>query len=222
MAAPTLISYVETASWFTNDGTGSKTSPAITWQTNDVIVVLAAAEGPDTLGLPTATGLTFVSQKSNTTVGTCGTQIAAAVAAGNGSTTVNVTTNDISHHYGFGVWVWRGSAGIGNSAEQHTTTKSVPMTPTAADCGVCWGTFDFSASTVTTIIPAPTTERQRVDGGADYAIYVSDLGDQVSAGAVEYGLNVAPAGPVSIVVLEIKAGTATVRSYGNLLLMGVG
>lgn len=201
-SGPTLVSYTETA-W---DTTGSsKNSASISWLAGDVVVILALAEDIDTLGVGTATGLTFTSQASNmATPSRCSTQLTATVAGGSGSSVVNVTSASSSLKWGFGVWVFRNSTGIGNSAEQHTTTATVPLTPTAAHGAIVYAVADFSADPLKTITPTPTNTRQRVVVVGNYTIYVADLTDQTSAGATSYGLTVAPTGPVSIIALEIK------------------
>jgi hypothetical protein len=203
MAAPTLISYTETA-W---NATGtSKSSASISWQTGDVICVIAGSEANDNLSVPTATGLTFASQKNNVAASTCGTRVSAVVAGSNGSDAVTVTNPSSVSDWGFGVWVWRGSGGIGNSSEQHTATLTVSLTPTAADSAIVWGAFDFAAAALQTITPTPSNTRQRVVDSGSYTLYVADLLDQVSGGAVSYGISGAGSGPFSIVVLEIKTG----------------
>lgn len=220
MLAPTLISYTETASWQTA-GTPNKTTASVAWNAGDVIVVIAASEANDALGVPTAAGLVFASQKSNAAASTCGTQLAAAVAASSSSSAVTVTNASTTNAWGFGVWVWRGSAGIGNSAEIHTTAASVSLTPTAADGGMVYGSFDFSAGALRTIAPTPTNTRQRVVDAAHFTIYAADLADQTSAGAVVYGLTTA-GGVTSTVVLEIKASAGGAVAPPKRLLMGVG
>lgn len=209
MGAPTLISYTETV-WNTAP-VGNLTLVIPAYNTSDVVVAIAGAEGPDTLTVSGGTGLTWNTQKSNTTAGTCGTLLTAAVAASSQTNqTISLATNNNVNHRGFAVWVWRGSQGVGNSSEQHTTTKTVAMTPTAAHCGVTWGTFDFSAgSTPGTNTPTPTNIRQAANDGTHYDFYVADITDQASGGATSYGITGGNGtGPYSIVVLEIKAGAS--------------
>lgn len=216
-SAPTLISYTETA-W--NTGAASKSTAAtVSWLTNDVVVVIGGSEAADTLAVPTATGLTFVSQKSNAAAGTCGTQLAAVVAgsAGTNQAVSMGNSSSSSHHWGFAVWVWRGSQGIGNSSEQHTATKTVNMTPAAgADAGVVWGAFDFQPGTGPAATPTPTDTRQAFVDGTHYGVVVADITDQASAGAVAYGLTTVTgvAGPYSIVVLEIETGAGGAAPAG--------
>lgn len=211
---PTLVSYTE-VTW---NATGQpKTTASISWLAGDVIVVIAGSETADTLGVPTATGLTFTKQKDWPGTGgtTCSAFVATATPGAGGSATVSVTESG-AHTWGFGVWVWRGSAGVGNSVEQHTATKTVALTPAGADGAIVWGLFDFAAAAVQTITPTPTNTRQRV-ALTPYTIYVSDLIDQVSAGSVSYGISGTGSGPFSIVALEIKAAASAAVVNPNLL-----
>jgi hypothetical protein len=195
-----------------NTAASSKTSASITVATNDVVAFIGASEGPDTIGVPTTTisGLSFASQKNNTTSQTCGTRLAAGVATAAASGTISATNSSSTNHWGFGVWVCTGSQGIGNSSEQHTSTKTVAMTPASgAHASVVWGVFDYAAAAVTGIsaTPTPTHERQKVADATHYSYYVEDLSDQSSSGAVSYGISGGSgSGPFSIVVLEIKTG----------------
>lgn len=205
MAQPTLISYTEIAY---NVTTTPRTSASISWQTGDVIVVLQGLEDPGTITLPAATGLTFVAQKTNNAVaGTCADGVYAVVAGATSSGGVTCArSGGTSGIWGASIWVYRGSAGIGNSSEQHTTTKTVALTPTAANCAVVWGCFDFSAGAAGTIVPTPTnTDELALEGASTYTAAVADLDPQASGGATSYGISGGGTGPFSIVVLEIKA-----------------
>ena len=62
---PTLISYTETA-WNTGANPNNKTSASVSWQTGDVVAIMAAAEGAGTLSITNPAGLTFVQQQINT------------------------------------------------------------------------------------------------------------------------------------------------------------
>lgn len=203
MGAPTFVSYTE-ISWTTQSA--STTTASITWQANDVIAVICGAEGPDTLGVASTTPgrLTFTTQKSNTTTGTCGTILATAVPTSGNSDTLTLNTNNSGDFRGGAAWVIRNSTGVGNSAEQHTSTKTVSLTPTGADGYIIWAVFDFAAAAVQTITPTPTDTRQNTQSSPHYTFYVADLADQSSTGAVSYGISGTGSGPFSIVALEIK------------------
>lgn len=204
--APTLISYTETASWVT--GSASKSIASISWQIGDVLVAMAGA-GWVVLDVPTNTGsgLAWVSQQSHVASTVCATQLATAVATAASSGVISIATDDPGVKFGFGVWVYRGSDGIGNSVEQYTTTKTVNLTPTGANGAIVWGVFDRSGQATHTITPTPTNTNELTQDG-DYTIHVADLADQTSAGATAYGVSGGGStGPYSIVALEIK-GTA--------------
>jgi hypothetical protein len=209
MAAPTLIDYQE-AAWSTT--TTPKDSPSISWQAGDVIVVILGCASTDIPALPTATGLTFVSQQTNG-VG-CGTRCAAVVAGGSGSSVVSssVTGGDV---WGFGVWVWRNSAGIGNSAIVNGA-ETVSLTASAVNAGIVWGSFDFVAAATATIVPTPSNTREITDHGTTYTTHVADLVNQTSGGAVSYGTS-GGGGQYTVVAFEVKAsvgGISFVTSGG--------
>lgn len=226
-AAPTRVSYAETASWSTTGA--SKSTASISFQTNDVLAVLALNEGGaggGTFGTPTVTGATFTIQKFLKGTGALsGSMVACAVAASTTSAAVTVTNSNSANEWGFAVWVYRGSAGCGNSSEQHTTTKTVALTATAADAAIVWGLADFNADVAATAgTPTATTTNQKVQIASHYTIGVFDLTDQVSAGSVSYGFTGGgTVGPFSLVVLEIKASAGGGGSTPHKLsALGVG
>lgn len=207
--APTLISYTE-STWNAGSAGTTKTI-TVSYNTNDVLIAIAGAEGPDTLTVSGGTGLTWTKQKSNTAASSCGSSVSSSVAASNQTTqTITLTTSNNTDHYGFGVWVWRNSPGIGNFSEQHTSTKTVALIPAGgADSAVMWGAFDFSAGASPGVTPTPTNSRQTLQDGTHYDAVVADITDQVSSGSVSYGLTVTgTTGPYSLVVAEVK-GTST-------------
>ncbi len=203
---PTIVSYTETA-W--NTTTTPKSTASISWQTGDILVAIGGSDG-GTIGLPTASGLTFSSQKSFAGGSSaCGSQCATAVAGSSSSGAVSTTLSSGLGDWGFGVFVVRGSDGVGSSVERHTSTKSVNLTPLQADSAIFWGAFDFNEGTAGTIVPTPTHTRQNVDIAGNMRIYVADLADQASTGATAYGISGSSGtGPWSIVAIEIKGAAA--------------
>lgn len=202
--APTRISYNEaTQGW--NNNSSPKSTASISWQTNDVIIVIAGQESAGrTITTPTATGLTFSNLKSNTTASTCTALMASATAGSNGSGAVSVTSNGVDF-WSFAVWVYRGSNGVGDTKEQHTSTHSVSSTPLGgAHSAYVWGIFDFATGAVGTLTPTPTNTGEATQFNPNYTVYAADLGDQSSAGATSYGLTGSGGGPFSIMVAEIK------------------
>ena len=117
------------------------------------------------------------------------------------------------------MYVFRGSAGIGNSnIYTGTSPTGLSLTPTGADGAVCWGVFDWAADTAQSFSPAATTHSAGSPGptaspvsaqiAGKFTYYVGDLDDQTSAGAVSYGIGGAGTGPFTIVALEVKASSA--------------
>lgn len=209
---PTLISYTEIA--YTTATTTSIVSASISWQTGDVIVVEALCESATALGTPTATGLTFTSQKSNSAASSCASQCATAVAASASSSAVTITRAG-TPHAGAGIWVWRGSDGVGASVEGHTTAKTVSLVLTDTHSAVCWGVGDFNADAITTIAPTPTAtnERERSLDTGKYSIYSWDLIDNAGSGATSFGFTGTPtAGPYSQIAVEILGTTVAASS----------
>jgi len=231
LAAPTFVSYNSTTSAFTATG-ATKSTASISWQSGDVVVAVLGAENTNsiTLGVPTVSGLTFTMQKQNnpgTASSTCASMVATAVAASSSSGAVSSTatgSNSGTLFWGMGVYVFRGSAGVGNSAEQHTSTKTVSLTPTGADSAIVWGVFDFAGAHTNTATPTATHNEVAINN-SNYDVNISDLDDQVSAGAASYGVTSTSAGPFSIVVVEVKAGAgggASAFDIPQLGMTGVG
>lgn len=211
---PTLVSYTETASWATTGA--SKSTASVSWQTGDVLVVVAGTESGSNIGTPTATGLTFTSRAAVTSGSVCGTRAATAVAASSGSSAITCTNaGGASDHWGFGVWVWRGSDGFDAAAEQHTSTKTVSATHTDTHSATCWGVFDFAAAAITgiSLSPTATNERQKAldnSGGLHYTRYVADLTDHAASGGQAYGISGGSGtGPFSIVVVAVLGTTGS-------------
>jgi hypothetical protein len=215
MAAPTLIQYAETA-W---TGAGTKSTPAITWLTGDLIVVLALDEsGTVSVAAPTASGLVFT---AGTAVGTssanCEGNSWSAVAASGGSqavTSAGATAND----WGMAVWVFRNSGGIGNRATSTTSAKTVSLVRSGANSFVVFASGDFAAAATAgySFTPAVGNDRQHVNDGAHYSVYVADFGDQGTAGTTSYGTSgETSAGPFTNLALEIL-GTASAGANASM------
>lgn len=212
-AAPTLVSYTETVF---NTTTSPKTSASISWNAGDLIVVIGGSEGSlGSLATPTGTGLSFTDSRKNTAASTCGTIVSTATPASSGSSTISMTESG-GQDFGFGVWVFRDSAGFGGSAEQHTTSKTVSYTAAGTNSAIVWASFDFSVETLGTLTPTPSNTRHSESVASHYTILVGDLLDQTSGGAVSYGVTGGgSSGPFSIVLKEIKAGSGSAAAGFN-------
>lgn len=220
---PTRVSYTETV-WNTAGTTKNLTIPS--FNAGDVIVALGGCESVTTLGVPTATGLTFASQVFGPTVGSaCNTRIATATAGAGGTSVVVTMTNSGSFNYGFAVIVYRGSDGVGSKGEQHTATHTLNVVPTDTHSAWFWGAFDFSAAAATnSLTPTPTnTDEKAVENGA-YTAYVADIADQASGASTAYGISAGgTTGVISLAIIEILgttvAGGSTAKQLAQL---GVG
>lgn len=212
---PSLISYTEVAAW----AAGGNRSLTTSWNSGDVLVAISGSSSTELPSAPAnVTGIAWGSaQQSNSAANTCAGWCYAAVAsAGGSSVSIAVTSAETSHHWGWGLWVWRGSDGIGNSAKDITTAKIKALTPTAADSGIVWCAFDWDSNPITnnTIKPTPTNTRQRVQDGSNYGIYIADLVDQTSAASVDYGLNTGgTTGALTKFVIEIKGAAGGGPSF---------
>ncbi len=123
---PVLVTYQE-SNW-TDTASGTESTPSITWQAADVIVVVGATEdSPHTLATPTAPGLTFSLVNSAGGASNVNTYLWSAVAGGNGSGAVSSVKSSASAA-GIAAFVYRGSTGIGNNA---TITGVRPRRPSA-------------------------------------------------------------------------------------------
>lgn len=211
--APSLISYTE-VSYATADATPTITlaSASVSWQTGDVLVVAVAEGDNNTIGVPTAPGLTFTGQKGNQTTSTAAGRLATAVATSTSSGAVSCVVTrgpGTNSQCGMSVWVWRGSQGVGSSVEQHTATKTVTITPMDTHSAFSWIVIDFTTGAATaTLTPAPTTT-QEAAVQSFYTVYAGNLNDKASADAVGIGITGGPAtGPYTILAQEILGSEA--------------
>lgn len=225
--APTLVAFASTE---TTVATGvAVTTASISWQTGDVVVLFAQTDGEsggETIAAPSTTGsgITFTQQQLHQSAGSdtgagCWAAVASANSSGTFSTSATHTGVNTSRPKRVSVYIWRGSAGIGNSAitASPSSTKTVSLTPTGADGAICWVVGDWNADatvafspTATTHSsgsPGPTASPVSVQDATLYTSYVACLDDQASSGANSYGVAGSGAGPFTIVAIEVKAGT---------------
>lgn len=204
-AAPTLVSYTETV-W--NTSTLSKTVTIPSFNAGDIIVfggLSAGSSSGQSFQTPTATGLTFTTVINHVPASNCGAAIFTATAGSSGTSVVVTETMTNADTFGFGIWVYRSSAGVGNNASSFTSSLTTSLTPAGgAHSAIVWLVGDWAAGALQTITPAPTNTRERSIVTGQYTIYVAELADQTGTGAVSYGISGSGTGPFSIVALEIK------------------
>lgn len=229
MAGPTLIAFSEADSGSVTQQT--ITSATLTWQTGDILVAAAIDEGG-------ANGLTFTI--SNTGSGLSWTNRIAhasssdttfymwtAVATANSSGTVTATDSATAERITVGVTQWRAPTGttiaVGNthSATAQTTSPQVSaLLMSSADSAVFWAGGDWSAGTVESGTPTPTTHGVSTPGptaspfasviSTHYGFYYDQLDDEAATGTVNFGYSGSSAGPFAIGAVEIAiSGPAT-------------
>lgn len=212
MAQPTLADYQSTNY---TDIAANEVSASVTWSSGDLIVVLGMTDdNVNTLGTPTATGLTFsaVSGSPTNAAGTCKGYAWTATAGSSGSGAVT-STHAIDQVAGISVFVFSGSTGIGGTAISaalgSTTTQSLTRTGTNSHVVQIWG--DWNAINDTTVTWTPSGETQRVASftSGRYTIFIASWGDQGASGATSYGFSGHAGGAnMTAITLEIL-GTAT-------------
>jgi hypothetical protein len=216
---PTRISYNDSGA--PGSGASKTVTPTSGWQAGDIILVVSINEGfaSETFTAPSATGLTFTNDINHTPGSNCGLRVDHAVAAGSGSGAISQTISRSASDWVMHVSVWRGSDGVGTVSSQFTTTKTVALVPGQADSAMVWGIGDWSAASVQSGTPAPTTTDRATVASGLYTNYAFQLADQASSGSTLYGLSGTSAGPFSIGVIEIKGaagGGATASGFSKL------
>lgn len=224
--APTLVAFTQAEASTANGATLATGS--VSWQTNDVVVVLAGTEGvaagETAWSLPTSTGsgLTFSQQQAHSSTGSDGGAAGwTAVASASSSGTISVTcprNPSGSENLIVGAYVFRGSDGVGNSAISTGSARTVALTLTGADGAVAWIVVDWAAAAVQSFTPTATTHGSGSPGptaspftqliGGTITFYIGELDDQTSAGSVNYGIGGSGTGPFTIIAIEAKAGAA--------------
>jgi hypothetical protein len=219
LTAPTLVDYQQ--STWTDDVATDEATPAITWQSGDVILVLGeASAGNMTLGTPTATGLIFsLVQDSNPTSDDQMSRAYAwsATAAGSGSSVVTSVAGGGLDARGISVFVYRGSGGIGNSAIEHNETNNSYISLTRgfdnSVVAVVLADWGSSGDVVVTPLPVGGTQRVAEDIGNKVTAFVFNFGDQGATGTTNYGMtDNAGSARWDGVVVEIKAGSPTTNT----------
>lgn len=220
MAAPSLVAvgFVESlVAASATEATGS-----LTWQSGDVILAVASSEGApgtETWVAPTTTGtgVTFTQKQVHAASSDPGAGCWSAVASAGSSGTFSVKNGNAanSQALAFGVYIFRGSAGVGNSNISTGTSRTVSLTPTGADGAIVWVVGDWAAAAVqtatptatshTTAAPGPSASPQAALVSGRFTYYVEELDDQTSAGAVSYGITGTGTGPFTIIAVEAQA-----------------
>lgn len=229
-APPTFVAAIrQTATPWAQQGTVAKTTPSFSVTAGDVLVVLAAmADANDAFSAtPSGGSLTWTLQENvGTATTTARAGIWTATASSTTSITVTMSTNNTANCWGFVVYQWRGSDGVGAHTSQANATSgvapSLALTTAAANSAICYINGDWTATdgtsrtwrTINSITPTSgnglETDYFRDAGGVQYTLYAGYWSDADAAGSKTTGLS-APTQRPAIAVIEIK-GSAGVFS----------
>ena len=215
--APTLIG-TSGSTW--NDTSSTETTGSLSWQTGDLIVVTGMTEDQlISLSTPTATGLTFaaVSGFPTNLANTCKGYAWTATAGSNGSGTISSGTGG-SYMAGIQAYVFRGSDGIGNTAQTTSgTALTISLTRNYANSMVVWAAGDWGATNDTTVSSDPVggNQRQAAWRSGVATLFDFDWGDQGSAGSTSYGISgFSPGNVFTKIALEVR-GSSNIISDTN-------
>jgi hypothetical protein len=239
VAEPTVISYGN--STFSDAGNTTNTVAGVSWQAGDIVLVLAGNSNNTAagrIGTPTVTGLTGTGLTfgSIATVNDNGSNDDAqvygwsATAAGTGSGTISSTsTTPSGERNGIGVFVYRGSDGLGTPVTlDGSSAKTISVTRVQANSHVVVILIDWNQVGDVTVTATPTgTVRfaEAESGQADF--FIVSFGDQGATGTTAYGItNHTGTVDMSGIAVEVKGtagggGGATLRK-NSLMRLGVG
>lgn len=216
MAAPTLVDYQQ--STFTDRTSASEVTASLTWQAGDLIVVVGLTENqPRTLGVPTASGLTFapISGGSVDIASACHVYSWSAIAGSNGSGAITSTVDATIAMRGISAFVYRGHGGIGNvSSSGSSEAVSVrSLTRSGNNSAMVFALGNWTPDADVTVSPTPSgTERVAITQATFATMFVFDYGDQGAAGTANVGITGFNGVTNNVMVaIEIKGlGTAAV------------
>lgn len=211
MAAPTLVSTTHS----TNFGVSStaKSTPAVSWNAGDLIVVTAIT-GDNTITLtnpPTATGLTFaiLTGYPTNTASRMKHYVWQATAGAGGSQAIAATAS-IADFGGLSVRVWRNHNGVG-AIGTPVQAQSITLTTTGANSAIdaAWSSWNQAtgARTYLTTVATPTEDGYIDNGtyGTSGWFYHPDAG---AAGSKNVGLSAPTLANNLFTAIEILAAAA--------------
>ncbi len=219
---PVLVASADVSSWQTT--TSPKTIPSVSWQTGDVVVVLGGVgDEASNLAVPTVTGLTFsqVAATANPSGNVCDAWVWVATAASNGSGSITITKTTGPSGFGAAVMVFRGSDGIGATADLTSTAKTVTLARGQAESAVVFGAFDWSASSATaSFTPAGQTSIENARWGSSYTVHVAVWEDEDAAGSDAYGVVSSSTGNYAKIAVEVLGHEDTPAGLGYDVIVG--
>lgn len=213
MTAPTLVSY--TASTFSTGAVAAgKSVSGVSVQPGDILVVTPVTEDYSAVKISDVTsdgGVTWTLWESIAVDGSSVVAIYTATAASAGTRTITVSLVDQSGSaWGFGVYVFRGSSGLGSSSSAVDMDAPIlPLTTTGNNSAIVvivgdWFAEDGSSRTW---LPG-TTEKSYFRDSARYTAYAGVVLDSSTAGAKTVGLSEPSAMNYSIAAIEVLGSGA--------------
>lgn len=212
MTAPTVAA-TSGNTWSVVTGT-SRATGSVSWQTGDIIVVIGGSESNSiTLGVPTATGLTFTQLLATNTASTCRGYIWTATAGSSSSGAITSVASSGGFMTNVQAWVIRGSSGVGASTSIASgSADTLSLTRTGTDSLVLMGLFDFGATNDVAVTGVPSSgfhqeQATFVTGAA--TMFAVDWDGQGAPGATSYGIAAFTTPDVLTKVLVEAQGVAT-------------
>lgn len=215
---PTLVGTAEAP--YGTTGT-SKTSGSVSVNQNDVLAVVALASDPVTFSnIDDTDGNTWTLQQSINVSQFCSAYVWTATANATDSITVSMDSSSSAAHWGFTVYVWRGSSGVGNSNKTNVASgaPSLALTTAQDNSAILTGNGDWNAGsgtsrtwrTVNSITPTSGNglETKYLQDTSFYTVYEAYWNDAGTAGSKTVGLSAPTGQKYSIVAVEIKGSTA--------------
>lgn len=225
MPAPTFADFQQ--STWTDLVSSSEVTASVTWQAaDDVYVVGMTEDNGHTLGVPTASGLSFSQVTATNTASNCKVYLWKATAGSGSSGAITATVTGGSGMHGIAALVVRGSDGNGTPQTiVGSSAKTISVTRTQANSGVLAVFGDWNAVNDTTVDATPTGTVRIAANTANGTGFVLSWGDQGATGTTSYGLtNHTGSVKMAGIAVEIKGttgggGAVTVK---NLAALGVG
>lgn len=220
MAEPTLIDYQQ-STWTDNSGgASSETTPSMSWNSGDVVLVVGATEDQSSnLATPTSTGsgLSFSLLTSANGVNNTRAYMWSATASATSSGTIS-SAGDNAGARGIAAFIFRSSDGLGTPQSiEGLTDKTISLTRTGANSHVVAVLADWNAVSDTTVDATPTgTVRVAAEVAGRATFFVTSYGDQGGTGTTSYGItNHTGTVDMSGIVVEILGTSGGGRTTKN-------
>lgn len=202
---PTHISTVKTASMFAT--TTPRSTASVSWLAGDKIIVIGGVgDEASNLSVPTATGLTFTQKAftNNPSGNFADVWVWEATAGSNGSSTINGTRTSGGSGWFLVGMVFRGSDGVGATAVNTSTTKTLSLTRGQAESAAVYVGLDYSAPSIAaTFTPTVDTSVHNAKEGTSYGVHIGLWTDEDAAGSTTYGVTSTSTGNFAKAAFEV-------------------